>query len=216
MKQVFVKKGGVLVDDVAAPQVTARNVLVQVEYSCISVGTEMAGVRMSGLPLYRRALSQPDNVRKVVQAMRDDGLQRTWNRVSGKLATGTATGYSAAGRVIAVGSEVDSFSPGDRVACAGAGVANHAEVIDVPVNLTVRVPEGLGTDMASTVTLGAIAMQGVRRAQPTLGETIVVIGLGILGQITAQLLKANGCRVIGIEIDEGRIAAAQAMGLEIG
>ena len=103
-----------------------------------------------------------------------------------------------------------------RVACAGAGVANHAELIDVPVNLSVPVPDQLSFDAAATVTLGAIAMQGVRRALPTLGETIVVVGLGILGQITAQLLSANGCRVIGTDVDPGRIATALENGLDIG
>jgi threonine dehydrogenase-like Zn-dependent dehydrogenase len=105
---------------------------------------------------------------------------------------------------------------GDRVACAGAGIANHAEVVDVPVNLTVPVPDGLDYEAAATVTLGAIAMQGVRRTNPTLGETVVVIGLGILGQLTAQLLTASGCRVIGTDIDENRIEIARANGMDIG
>lgn len=118
--------------------------------------------------------------------------------------------------VIEVGSEVDGFSVGDRVACAGAGIANHAEVIDVPVNLAVKIPDAVGTDIASTVTLGAIAMQGVRRAQPTLGETIVVVGLGILGQITAQILSANGCRVIGVDLDPKRIQKAFENGMDVG
>src|SRR5690606_10089763 len=138
---------------------------------------------------------------RVLDMMREQGIKRTLDRVQGKLAAGSPTGYSAAGVVIEVGEEVEGFSVGDRVACAGAGVANHAEIIDVPVNLAVPCPEGLGNDMACTVTLGAIAMQGVRRAQPTLGETFVVVGLGILGQITAQLLTANGCRVIGVDLD---------------
>ncbi len=126
------------------------------------------------------------------------------------------TGYSAAGKIIAVGSEVEGFVTGDLVACAGSGIANHAEIIDVPVNLAVKIPAGLGTGVASTVTLGAIALQGVRRTQPTLGETVVVVGLGILGQITAQLLRANGCRVIGVDPDERRVALAVENGLDFG
>ncbi|MBS0394643.1 MAG: zinc-binding alcohol dehydrogenase, partial [Proteobacteria bacterium] len=164
----------------------------------------MASVRMSGLPLYRRALKQPDHVRRVVQMVREQGFAHTMDRVRGKLAAGSPTGYSAAGTVIAVGSEVEGFAVGDRVACAGAGVANHAEVIDVPVNLTVKVPDRLGLDAAATVTLGAIALQGVRRAAPTIGEAIAVVGLGLLGQLTAQMLRANGVRVIGVDPDEGR------------
>jgi predicted dehydrogenase len=214
MKQVLAKGGSVVVDDVPAPLAGARNILVRVAWSCVSVGTEMAGVRLSGMPLYRRALKQPENVKKVLDLMRDQGIKRTWDRVTGKLAAGTPLGYSAAGTVIEVGAGVEGFRPGDRVACAGAGTANHAEVIDVPVNLAVRVPEGLELDVASTVTLGAIALQGVRRAQPTLGETFVVVGLGILGQITVQLLKVNGCRVIGVDVDPQRAAAAKANGAD--
>jgi predicted dehydrogenase/threonine dehydrogenase-like Zn-dependent dehydrogenase len=216
MKQVLIKAGAAVVEEVPAPQVGRKNILVRVTHSCISVGTEMAGVRMSGLPLYQRALKQPENVKRVLEMMRDQGVKRTMDRVTGKLSAGSATGYSAAGVVIELGEEVEGFSLGDRVACAGAGIANHAEVIDVPVNLAVKIPEGLETGIASTVTLGAIAMQGVRRAQPTLGETFVVVGLGILGQITAQMLSANGCRVIGVDLDPRRIQLALDNGMDIG
>lgn len=216
MKQVLIQGGGAIISDVPAPQVSPKNILVRVDYSCISVGTEMAGVRMSGLPLYQRALKQPENVKRVIEMMRDQGIKRTLDRVTGKLAAGSATGYSAAGVIIEIGADVDGFSVGDRVACAGAGIANHAEVIDVPVNLAVKIPDAVGTDIASTVTLGAIAMQGVRRAQPTLGETFVVVGLGILGQMTVQMLSANGCRVIGVDLDAKRIRQALENGMDIG
>ena len=216
MRQVLIKSGGVVVEEVPAPQVGRRNILVRVHHSCISVGTEMAGVRMSGLSLYQRALKQPENVKRVLEMVRDQGIKRTMDRVMGKLSAGSATGYSAAGVVIGVGQEVEGFAVGDRVACAGAGIANHAEVIDVPVNLAVKIPNGLGTAMASTVTLGAIAMQGVRRAQPTLGETFVVVGLSILGQITAQILSASGCRVIGVDLDSRRTGLAKDNGMDVG
>jgi len=216
MKQVLIKAGAAVVEEVPAPLVGRKNILVRVTHSCISVGTEMAGVRMSGLPLYQRALKQPENVKRVLEMMRDQGVKRTMDRVTGKLSAGSATGYSAAGVVIEFGDEVEGFAVGDRVACAGAGIANHAEVIDVPVNLAVKIPENLETGMASTVTLGAIAMQGVRRAQPMLGETFVVVGLGILGQITSQMLSANGCRVIGIDLDPRRIQLALDNGMDIG
>ncbi|MCG8992289.1 bi-domain-containing oxidoreductase [Laribacter hongkongensis] len=216
MKQVLIKAGAAVVEEVPAPLVGRKNILVRVTHSCISVGTEMAGVKMSGLPLYQRALKQPENVKRVLEMMRDQGVKRTMDRVMGKLSAGSATGYSAAGVVIELGDEVEGFAVGDRVACAGAGIANHAEVIDVPVNLAVKIPEYLETSIASTVTLGAIAMQGVRRAQPTLGETFVVVGLGILGQITAQMLSANGCRVIGVDIDPKRIQLALDNGMDIG
>lgn len=216
MKQVLIRGGGVIVDEVPAPAVGSRNILVHVQFSCISAGTELSGVAMSGLPLYRRALKQPENVRRTLEMMRDQGVKRTIDRVRGKLSAGTPTGYSAAGTVIAAGAEVEGFHPGDRVACAGAGIANHAEVIDVPVNLAVRIPAGLSTSFASTVTLGAIAMQGLRRTAPTLGENVLVVGLGVLGQITAQLLAANGCRVIGVDLNRDRIQLALENGLHHG
>lgn len=216
MKQVLLKAGGVVVEEVPAPNVGAKNILVAVEYSCISVGTELAGITAMAAPLYKRALRHPEKVMRAVEMARDQGVGRTVKRIRGMLAAGSPTGYSAAGRVIEVGSEVDGFRPGDRVACGGAGIANHAEVIDVPVNLAVRVPDELSMDLAATATLGAIALQGVRRAAPTLGETIVVVGLGILGQITAQLLRANGCRVIGVDLSSRRIALATENGMDHG
>ena len=216
MKQVLIKGGRAAASDVPAPLVSPRHILVEVAHSCVSAGTEMVGVRASGLPLYRRALKQPQNVKRVLGMMKEQGLRRTLDRVGGKLATGSATGYSAAGTVIELGEEVEGFAIRDRVACAGAGVANHAEIIDVPVNLAVRLPAEVGTDIGCTVTLGAIAMQGVRRAQPTLGETFVVVGLGLLGQLTAQILSASGCRVIGVDLYPERIAIARRNGMDFG
>lgn len=216
MKQLLVRGGKVFLKDVPAPTVGPKNILVRVERSCVSVGTEIASVKMSALPLYRRALKQPHHVKRALQMMREQGVVKVYKRITGQLGAGLPTGYSAAGTVIAVGSEVTGFSVGERVACAGAGIANHAEIIDVPVNLAVRVPNELSLDSAATVTLGAIALQGVRRAQPTLGETVVVIGLGILGQLTAQLLTANGCRVIGTDIDSRRIDIARQNGMDVG
>lgn len=216
MKQVLIKNGAAIVDEIPTPLVESKTVLVRVEYSCVSVGTEMAGIKMSSLPLYKRALKQPDNVKKVLEMVKNQGLKSTIDRVSGKLAAGSPTGYSVSGVIIAVGNDVDGFKIGDRVACAGAGIANHAEFVNVPVNLVVRIPDSLDFEDASTVTLGAIAMQGVRRMNATLGETIVVIGLGVLGQITAQLLKANGCKVIGIDLDNERIRFAMSHGLDKG
>lgn len=216
MKQLLIRGGAVVVENVPAPQVGTKNILVQVRASCISAGTELAGMRMSGLPLYKRALKQPANVARVMTMMKEQGVSRTLKRVKGKLAAGSPTGYSAAGVVIAVGAEVEGFRVGDLVACAGAGIANHAEFIDVPVNLAVHLPDGMSFESASTVTLGAIALQGVRRANPTLGESFVVIGLGVLGQLTAQMLSANGCRVIGVDIDPRRIELALSNGASKG
>lgn len=215
MKQVIIREGGVVIDEVPAPQAGPKNVLVRVEHSCVSVGTEIAGMRSSGEPLYRRALRNPDKVIKLVQQVREQGIGRTASFVSGKLTAGAPTGYSAAGVVIGLGSEVVGFNIGDRVACAGAS-AHHAEIIDVPVNLAVAVPDTVRSEIAATVALGAIALQGVRRAAPTLGETMVVVGLGLLGQITAQLLRANGCRVIGVDLVTERIGLGIENGMDYG
>lgn len=215
MRQILIKDGSVIVADIPAPMVGAKNILVRVAYSCISSGTEIVSVRNSGLPLYRRALRQPENVAKVLRMLREEGIQRTYDRVRGRLASGTPTGYSAAGSVIAVGAEVEGFAVGEKVACAGAGVANHAEVIDVPVNLAVRVPGDMDLRDAATVTLGAIALQGIRRTQPTLGETVLVVGLGLLGQLTVQLLHAQGCRVIAIDPDDKRRDMARLQGASV-
>ena len=216
MKQVIIKQGQAVVQDVPAPKVAKGTILVQVDHSCVSIGTEMTGVNNSGTPLWKQALKQPDNVRKVLQMAATKGISKTYSEINGMLEAGAATGYSAAGVVVATGEEVTDFQLGDRVACAGAQCAHHAEYINVPRNLAVPIPENLGFAEASTVTLGAIALQGVRRATPTLGESFVVIGLGILGQLTVQLLKANGCRVIGIDIDKDRIQIAKELGMDLG
>jgi predicted dehydrogenase/threonine dehydrogenase-like Zn-dependent dehydrogenase len=213
VKQVLVKGGAAVVEEVPAPELTPTSLVVSVGYSCVSAGTESSSVKLSGLPLYRRALKQPDHAKRALEVAREQGFRRTFDRVRGQLAAGLPLGYSAAGTVIAVGEDVDGFAVGDLVACAGAGVANHAEVIGVPVNLAVKVPSGLALDDAATVTLGAIALQGVRRAAPTLGETIGVLGLGLIGQLTSQLLRANGCRVIGTDLDARRVEIAVENGM---
>jgi threonine dehydrogenase-like Zn-dependent dehydrogenase len=216
VKQVLIRQGQAVVEEIPAPQVEPGTVLVRVDHSCISIGTEMSGIKTSSLPLWKRALKQPENVKKVVEMAVSQGVSRTTSVIQGRLSSGQPTGYSAAGTVLEVGEGIDDLQPGARVACAGAQCAHHAEIIRVPRNLTVPIPDNLELAVASTVTLGAIALQGVRRAQPTLGEVFVVLGLGILGQLTAQMLKANGCKVIGTDLDRKRIAIAQQLGMDIG
>jgi predicted dehydrogenase/threonine dehydrogenase-like Zn-dependent dehydrogenase len=216
MKQVIIKQGQAVVEEVPAPQVEEGTVLVKVSHSCISIGTEMSGVRASGTPLWRRALKQPEYVQKALKMVVDQGLRETYSQIKSKVSAGVATGYSAAGVVLEVGPEVNDLQPGDRVACAGAQWAHHAEIIRVPRNLVTPIPNNLDFAKASTVTLGAIALQGLRRLHPTLGEAFVVIGLGILGQLTVQMLKANGCRVIGTDLARDRITLAQSLGLDLG
>lgn len=216
MKQVFISKGNALVKKVPAPKVEPGTVLVEVDHSCISVGTEMSGLYTSSLPIWRRAVKQPENVKKVFRLVSEQGIGKTRKLVESRLSADLPTGYSAAGTVMEVGNGVSKFQPGDRVACAGAQCAYHAEIIRVPLNLTLPIPEGLSFAEASTVTLGAIALQGVRRASPTLGETFVVLGLGVLGQLTTQILTANGCRVIGTDLDRTRIERALNLGMNAG
>jgi len=216
LKQVLIKQGRAVLEEVPAPQTEPGTVLVQVDHSCISIGTEMSGIKSSGMPLWKKALQQPEKVQKVFSMIAAQGLSQTKNLIDNKLQAGTPTGYSAAGIVLAVGDGIKDIKAGDRVACAGAQCAHHAEVICVPRNLTVKIPDNLDFMQASTVTLGSIAMQGVRRAKPSLGESFVVIGLGILGQLTVQLLKANGCRVIGTDLDRKRIDLALKMGMDCG
>ena len=214
MKQVLVRQGEILVEEVAPPQVERGTVLVRVAASCISVGTEMSGVASSGIPLWKKALAQPAKIKRVVDMVATQGLGRTVDFVRGQVGAEIPIGYSAAGTVIAVGDDIADMKIGDRVACGGAQNAYHAEIIRVPRNLCAPVPDGVGWDEASTVTLGAIALQGVRRLAPTLGECFVVVGLGLLGQFAVQLLKAGGCRVIGIDPDAKRADLALSLGMD--
>lgn len=214
MKQVFIKQGTPVVEDVPAPMPVPGQVIVQTAVSCISVGTEMSGLRASSRPLWKRAVDNPENVLKALRMLAEKGVGRTIQTVQGQLGAGLAVGYSLSGVVHSVGEGVRAYAPGDRVACAGAGYASHAEYVSVPENLTVPLADDVSYEAASTVTLGAIAMQGVRRFRPTLGETVVVVGLGIIGQITIQLLKANGCRVIGLDVDPARVAQARDAGAD--
>jgi predicted dehydrogenase/threonine dehydrogenase-like Zn-dependent dehydrogenase len=216
MKQLLVKKGKIIVEQVPTPVVDPNHVLVKVAYSCISPGTEMTTVKGSGEPLYKRLIKKPEYLKKVYDLIKEKGLVQAKSLLKGKVEEAYPIGYSASGIVVAVGQNVTGFLPGDKVACAGAGHANHAEYIDVPVNLVVKLSDSIDLAEASTVTLGAIALQGVRRTNPTIGERIVVFGLGILGQLTVQLLKNNGCTVIGIDVDQHRVNMALKNGMDIG
>ena len=218
MKQVLqnLKSGTVTVTDVPAPVARPGFVLVRTAASLISAGTERMTVEAGQRSLIGRAVEQPALVKQVIQKARSDGFVNTFDAVRAKLASLVALGYSAAGKVIEVGEGVTNFRPGDRVACAGVGYASHAEVLSVPKNLCVRLPDGVSFDAAAFSTLGAISLQGVRLAELTLGESVVVIGLGLIGQLTVQLLKTHGCRVFGIDLDQGKIELARKFGADDG
>jgi polar amino acid transport system substrate-binding protein len=218
MKQVLqnLKTGQLQVTDVPTPSVQRGRVLVRTVASLISAGTERMTVDMAKKSLLGKARERPDLVKQVIQKARNEGIMNTFNAVRSKLGSSTALGYSASGIVIGLGDDVTEFRVGDRVSCAGAGYASHAEVLSVPKNLCVRLPENAGFDAGAFGTLGAISLQGVRLAEPTLGEAVVVIGLGLIGQLTVQLLKANGCRVFGIDLDPEKIALAKKLGADSG
>jgi predicted dehydrogenase/threonine dehydrogenase-like Zn-dependent dehydrogenase len=171
-------------------------------------------IEISQMSLVGKARQRPDMVKQVIAKMKTEGVVSTYNKVMGKLSTPTPLGYSSAGVVEEVHRAVDGWVRGDRVACAGFGYASHAERIFVPTNLAVKIPENVSFEEASFVTLGAIAMQGVRQADVRLGETVVVIGLGLLGQITCMLLSASGCRVLGIDIDRDKVDLAIKSGAQ--
>jgi predicted dehydrogenase len=201
---------------VPAPAVGPGLVLVRNAFSVLSPGTEKMAMDFARKSLLGKARSRPDLVKQVLRKLRQEGPLPTYRAVMDRLDVPQPLGYASAGIVEAVGEGVHSLVPGDRVACAGAGYANHAELIVVPENLTAHVPEGLPLEKAAFATLGAIAMQGLRVGAPALGEVVAVIGLGLIGQLTVQLLLANGCRVYGIDLDPRRIAQAKALGMDWG
>jgi len=183
------------------PQLERQGVIVRNLFSLISAGTERAQVEMDRRSLIGKARARPDLVRQVLQKVRSDGLKNTFRAVQNKLTTPTPLGYSSAGTVLEVGDMVPGIRAGDIVACSGGGYANHAEAIYVPRNLAAPLPPGLDPKVAATAGVGAIALQGVRQSGARLGELVAVIGLGLIGQMTCQLLRAAGCRIVGIDID---------------
>jgi polar amino acid transport system substrate-binding protein len=214
MKQVTqtLKTGLVEVNSVPTPTLLDKFILVRNIASVISAGTEKTKIDMGKKSLLQKAKARPDLVKQVIKKVQTEGLAKTWQTVQARLESLSPLGYSCAGNVVAVGGLVTGIAPGDRVACAGAGYANHAELIAVPRNLVVRIPRNVSYEEASFTTMGAIAMQGIRLAQPLLGETFLVLGLGLIGQITVQLLRANGCNVIGIDLDNKLVERAEAYG----
>ncbi len=218
MKQLLqnLRTGEGTVAEVPVPIVQPGRVLVRAAASLISAGTERALAELGQKGLIGKARERPELIGKVWEKVKTEGLVQALEGVRDKLDQSHAVGYSAAGVVIEAARDVADFRTGDRVACAGTDYASHAEVISVPRNLCVRLPEALSFEEGAFGTVGAIALQGVRLAEPTLGESIVVIGLGLIGQLTVQLLRANGCRVFGIDIDDARIQLALAAGADAG
>jgi predicted dehydrogenase len=218
MKQVIqhFRTGQLQVEEVPEASVRRGGILVGNVASLISPGTEKMAVELARKSLLGKARERPDLVRQVIRKWRRDGWASTFRTVRTKLETSLAPGYSCAGIVRAVGVGAEEFQIGDRVACAGYNYASHAERVFIPQNLAVRLPEGVSFEEAAFVTLGAIAVQGVRTAGVTLGETVAVIGLGLIGQLTVQILRAAGCRVLAIDLEVERVAQALQWGAEAG
>lgn len=219
MKQLFQdpKAGTIQVVDVPEPAASRGMVVVRNRCSVISPGTERNAVAAARNSYLKTARARPDLVRRVLDSVKREGLLATYRKVQSKLGEPQALGYSSAGVVQAVGAEADDlFRVGDRVACAGAGYASHAEVIAVPSNLVAKIPEGVPFESAAFATMGAIAMHGVRQAEPRLGERIAVIGCGILGLITVQILRAAGARVAAFDLSPELVALAREHGAHAG
>jgi predicted dehydrogenase len=216
MKQLrhYLRNGAMDIGEVPLPAVAAGDVLVRNHYSFVSVGTEKMKLSQARMSLVEKARERPDQVKLVLNTLRDQGLGATLRKVEERLKAPTTLGYSGAGTVSAVGAQVDEFRVGDRVACIGEGLATHAEYNAVPRNLVVKVPAAVSLEAASAAAVGAIALQAIRQAKLELGESVAVIGLGLLGQFLVQLVRANGCRVIGVDIDPGKCALAMESGAE--
>jgi len=205
--------GELSVKETPPPQLRAGHVLVRTVRSAISAGTEKTKVDTGRKSLLGKAKARPDLVKKVIEKAKREGLWKTWQTVSDRLNTPIPLGYSCAGEVLEVCGDVNGLRPGDRVACGG-GTANHAEVVCVPKNLAVPVPETVSYEQAAFATIGAIAMQGCRQADCRMGERVAVIGLGLIGLLTTQMLRASGCRVFGIDIAAHRLDMARTLGCD--
>jgi predicted dehydrogenase/threonine dehydrogenase-like Zn-dependent dehydrogenase len=200
--------GDMIIQDVPYPQLGKGMIIVKNHYSIISAGTEGSTVVAARKSLIGKAKERPQQVKQVIDTLKKQGPVQTYRAVMKKLDAYSPLGYSCAGEVIEVGEGVTEFEVGDKVACAGAGYANHAEIVSVPTNLCVKLNKGANLKDAAYNTLGAIAMQGVRQADMRLGESCVIIGLGLLGQLAALILKASGVTVIGIDVAEAAVKQA--------
>ncbi len=211
MKQIIqsFKTGETILEDVPAPVVKKGQVLIRTTRSLVSLGTERMLVEFGRANMLQKAMQQPERVKQVLGKIKSDGIKPTLQAVFNKLGQPLPLGYCNVGVVIAVGEGVTGIAVGDRVASNGP----HAEFVCVPQNLVARIPDGVSDEAATFTVIGSIGLQGIRLCDPRLGETIVVVGLGLIGLITAELLIANGCRVIGIDPDEKKIKIAKEKGI---
>jgi predicted dehydrogenase/threonine dehydrogenase-like Zn-dependent dehydrogenase len=217
MKQVFLNPGNgeITVREVPIPALKAGGVLVKTAYSVISTGTERLLLQFSKEGILGKAKSRPDLVKQVIEKFKREGFISTLKASLNRLSIPLSPGYSSSGVVIAVGEKaMKEFKIGDRVACGGGGYASHAEIVYVPINLCCKVPDGVDLLEASFTTIGSIAIEGIRLAEVSIGENIGVIGLGLIGLLTIQILKAAGCRVMGIDINPKNVELAKNLGID--
>ena len=212
MRQILqdLQDGQTRLVEVPRPLSARRHLLIETTRSLVSAGTERMLVEFGSAGLIEKARQQPEKVRQVLDKMRTDGIASTLQAVRAKLAQPVPMGYCNVGRVMEAGPEVSGFAVGDRVASNG----RHAEIVCVPRNLCARIPDNVDDDSAAFTVMGAIALQGIRLAAPTLGESVVVTGLGLLGLLAVQLLRAQGCRVLGLDFSPARLALARELGAE--
>src|SRR5437879_5731656 len=204
----YYKDGRLERQEVPVPMVKPGEVLVRTHYSFVSVGTERMKVSQARMHLLAKVKERPDQVHQVMQTFREQGLIPTVRKVHERLIAPTTLGYSCSGIVVEVGTAIDDLAIGDRVACIGEGVATHAEFNAVPRNLVVRVPADVSLEAASAAVIGGITVQAIRQARLALGETVAIIGLGLLGQFLVQLCRANGCCVVGVDLDASKCQLA--------
>lgn len=210
------KTGEMKIEEVPPPSLKPDGVLVQNVASLISIGTEKAVIKLAKMNLFQKARSRPDLVKKVLNKAGQEGLLATMRIVRNLVSSPLPLGYSCAGIAVQVGSRVSDITPGQRLACAGLGYANHAEVVYVPRNLLVPIPDEVSFTDAAFVTIGAIALHGFRQAALSLGESVVIIGMGLVGQITAQICLASGCKVFCVDLDGSKVELAKSLGVDGG
>jgi predicted dehydrogenase/threonine dehydrogenase-like Zn-dependent dehydrogenase len=218
MRQVArsLRDGRLLLAQVPTPLLRPRGVLIRTAASLVSAGTERTAVEFTQKNLAQKARARPDLARQVIDRARREGVLTTYDSVVNRLGQLLPLGYSSAGVVTDVGEDTPGFHVGDRVTAAGAGFANHAEAAFIPRNLVVRLSDDVDFESAAFVTVGSVALQGLRQAGPNLGENVLVIGLGLVGQLTSQLLKAAGCRVFGVDLEPHRVELAIELGADAG
>src|SRR6266704_3573756 len=215
MKAVLLwpRHGNVTVEEVPTPQLRAGQVLIRNHHSLISAGTERARIEAGRQSLLGKARKHPEQVRQVLESVQQVGVADTYRLVSDRLDAPVQVGYSSAGVVLEAGEGVRDLAPGTRVAAAGAGYASHAEVVSVPANLCVPLPDAVPSGAAAFATVGAIALQGIHQADVQPGSRVAIIGLGLVGQLAARLLTAYGCDVIGVDRDSAMLDLAGGAGI---